>query len=154
MCMYLLSVTFPPVICIATPQHHLVFVYRPLFYGSQLGVMINSAPRTALRGKSIVFTWLSVKTHLISFFSSKLIGRSRMARTRSCVDRATSSLTRFCSSVTHKMTRQALPVTYTQATIQSTDQMTHFTYIDGIIGHPSQSRTTLHLIPDGILCES
>lgn len=42
------------------------------------------------------------KPHLICFFSSKLFGRSRMARMRSCVDRSTSSLTRFCSSVAQK----------------------------------------------------
>lgn len=53
------------------------------------------------------------ETNLICFFSSKLIGSSRIDRIRSCVDRATSSLTRFCSSATQEMTRQVCHVIYT-----------------------------------------
>lgn len=97
-----------------------------------------------LTRKHVTFKCLSVKTHLICFFSSKLIGRSRMARIRSRVDRATSSLIRFCSSVAHTMTRQALAVIFTHGTIQNTDHGAHIhrnnrTPVTGSYHSPSRS---------------
>lgn len=72
-----------------------------------------------------------------------------MARIRSLVDIATSSLTRSCSSVRDKMTRQALPVTFARMRIRC-----HLcTCTTGIIRHPPQALTVFHLIPDGIFCE-
>lgn len=56
---------------------------------------------------------VSIVTHLIDFFSAKLIGRSRMAWIRSRVDMSTSSLTRFCSSVTHKVKNNDFSVSHT-----------------------------------------
>lgn len=82
------------------------------------GVKVSTVPRMMLTIKHI-----AIFTHLICFFSSKLIGRSRMARICSFVDMATSFLTRLCSSVTHKMTRQVLSLISPEVTFQN--QVSH-----------------------------
>lgn len=78
---------------------------NPCFYGSWQRVMVNFVPDKVQQAGKLpsMLVVKKKKTHLICFFSSKLFGRSRMARIRSRVDRSTSSLTRFSSSVTHKI---------------------------------------------------
>lgn len=94
----LLQHLWPPCICI---QPSLWF---PAGYNVSLNVS-NDTEKDFL----IIFICLWL-THLICFFSLKLIGRSRIAWILSRVDRAASSSSRFCCSVRHKMTRQVLAV--------------------------------------------
>lgn len=77
-----------------------------------------------------------------------------MARILSRVDRAASSSSKFCCSARHKMTRQVLAVKSYCLSEYISGVIIHFPKIHRIIWHPSGVLTILHLIPDGILCES
>lgn len=69
---------------------------------------------------------LSDSTHLMFFFSSKLIVSSRMARVCSRVDMPTSSFTRFCSSVMNEMTSQVLPLVFPISHIRKAFWQPHY----------------------------
>lgn len=116
---------------------HLISVtctLEPDFYG-QRGVA-RSAARGQQHERESVAPSTVCPTHLIDFFSSKLIGSSRMAWNRSCVDMATSSLTRLCSSVTNEVRNNDLPVDHTS-------RKKRWNFL-----------TVLHLLLEGVLCGS